>query len=77
MLRELQGRRKRYVYDQAAAIALEHVLDGPMDPTTQLPIWRDMIAATKGATMPKAEFMRRARAFLCKASLFDADTMAA
>src|SRR6056297_3087957 len=40
MLRDQQGRRKRYTYDQEAVTGIEHLLDQPMDPTTQIPIWR-------------------------------------
>ena len=77
MLTDLQGKRSRHRYDQGAVAQIEHVLDGPMDPTTQLPIWRRMLAATKGTTMPKADFMRGARAILRQISHYDAATMAA
>ena len=76
MLSDLQGKRTRYRYDQSAVTQIEHLLDQPMDPQTQLPIWRDMLAATKGTTMPKADFMRGARAILSQFSLYDPQTMA-
>lgn len=76
MLREQRGRRKRYRYDQEAVIGIEHLIDGPMDPHSQLPIWQEMLRATKGTTMPKADFMRGARAILAQTSLYDPATMA-
>lgn len=76
MLRDQQGRRKRYLYNQRAVIGIEHILNGPMDPTTQLPIWREMLAMTKGSTIPKDDFMRMARAILCQVNLYDPETMA-
>ena len=77
MLREQQGRRKRYIYNQAAVIGIEHLLDHPMDPQTQFPIWRSMLMVTKGTTMPKAEFVKNARAILCQKGVYDHATMAA
>ena len=77
MLRDQQGRRKRYAYNQSAVIGLEHLVDGPMDPTTQVPIWRQMLAATRGTTMPKDAFMKGARAILSQTNLYDPATMAA
>lgn len=76
MLREQQGRRKRYRYDQAAVIGIEHLVEGPPDPITQKPLWRRMLRATKGATMLKDDFMRGARAILCQTSLYNHAAMA-
>ena len=76
MLVEMQGKRSRYRYDQEAVIGLEHLVDGPLDPHTQAHIWRRMLEATKGKTMPKAEFLMGARAILSQTSLYDPPTMA-
>lgn len=70
MLREHQGRRKRYAYNQEAVIGIEHLIDGPLDPNTQMPIWREMLAVTKGKTMLKADFMRGAYTILSQPSLY-------
>ncbi len=71
MLTRLQGRRSRHRYDQSAVIALEHLTDEPLDPNTQLPIWRDMLRRSKGTTLGKAEFFRDARAIFQQHSMFN------
>lgn len=76
MLRAQQGRRKRCRYDQAAVIGIEHLVDGPLDPITQEPLWRRMLRATRSATMLKADFMRGARAILCQTGLYNHAIMA-
>ena len=75
MMRGLQGRRKRYTYNQDAVIALEHLVDGPLDPQTQQPIWIEMLGKTKGTTILKDEFMAGAKAILGQGSLYDPATM--
>lgn len=77
MLDDIQGKRSRRIFNQEAVIALEHLLDQPMDPITQMPIWRQMLAATKGTTTSRSEYMRNARAILRQHSLYDPKTMAA
>ena len=54
----LYGRKKRYKYGQEAVIAIEHILDKPMDPHTQLPLWIDMLKKTKNSHLGKEEFVR-------------------
>lgn len=71
MLSRLQGRRTRHRYDQTAVIALEHLTDDPLDPNTQLPIWRDMLRRSKGTTLTKAEFYRDARSIFQQHSMFN------
>ncbi|WP_171125585.1 hypothetical protein [Ruegeria sp. HKCCA4707] len=71
MLTRLQGRRTRHRYDQSAVIALEHLTDDPLDPNTQLPIWRDMLHRSKGTTLSKTEFYRDARAIFQQHSMFN------
>lgn len=71
MLARLQGRRTRHRYDQSAVIALEHLTDHPLDPNTQLPIWRDMLLRSKGTTLSKVEFYRDARSIFVQHSMFN------
>lgn len=71
MLTRLQGQRTRHRYDQSAVIALEHLTEEPLDPHTQLPIWRDMLRRSKGTTLPKAEFYRDARSIFMQHSMFN------
>lgn len=75
ILREHQGQRKRYQYNQEAVMGLEHLVDGPLDPHTQQPLWSSMLRSTKGTTIPRDEFLRGARAILAQTSLYDPVTM--
>lgn len=76
MMTELQGRRKRYRYDQSAVMQLEHLERHPFDPQTQAPIWREMIRQSKGVVLSKEEFLKGARAIFRQPSLYDPETMA-
>jgi hypothetical protein len=78
MLQDHQGpRRKRYTYNQEAVIGLEHLVDGPLDPITQHPIWQGMLTKTaKGATLSKPEFYSGARSILKQKSMYEPVTMA-
>ena len=73
MLVELQGKAKRYRYDQTAAIQLEHLQATPLDPITQAPIWRDLLCRTKGKTVTRKVFLDAALAILSQESLYTAD----
>jgi hypothetical protein len=77
MLADLQGRRKRYVYNQTAAIGLMELWSGPLDPTTQLPIWRELLESTKGTQVTRRVFLDAATAILSQHNLYDPKTMAA
>lgn len=61
MLTKMTGVRNpaKHVYNQRAAQQLEH-LDTPLDPSTQMPPWRDLLAATKGTTVSRQAFMKSA-----------------
>jgi hypothetical protein len=76
MLIKQQGRRKRFTYNQSAVIGLEHLVDGPLDPQTQAPLWHNMIRRSKGIMLTKADFMAGARTILNQTSLYDPMTMA-
>jgi len=58
MMVGLYGRKKRYRYTQEAVIAIEHILEGPMDPHTQIPIWKRMLKKTYKSHMGKEDFIR-------------------
>lgn len=75
MLIEHQGKRTRFKYNQEAVIGIEHLVNGPLDPNTQVPIWRDMLRRSKGTTLTKDEFYRGARAILCQTTAYDPETM--
>jgi hypothetical protein len=77
MLADLQGKRKRYAYNQTAAIGLKELWAGPLDPTTQLPIWRELLESTKGTQVTRKVFLTAAFAILSQHSLYDPRTMAA
>ena len=64
MLLDLQGRKKRYCYDQAAAHQLEHLCSGPLDPHTQMPLWRELLLLTKDRPTDRHTFMSSARNIL-------------
>ena len=74
MLRDLQGRRKRYRYDQSAACQLEHIVDHPLDPVTQVPIWRELLRITKERPTDRDTFMHYASAILSQHSFYDPAT---
>ncbi|WP_425091092.1 hypothetical protein [Tropicimonas sp. S265A] len=71
MLFELHGRRKRYPYDQTAALQLAYLVDQPLDPITQVPLWRELVALTKHSRVDRATFLKFARNILCQHSLYD------
>lgn len=71
MLFDLQGRRKRYRYDQAAAQQLEHIWPTPFDPQTQVPLWRELLRLTKLRPIDRATFMNHATDILRQHSLHD------
>ena len=68
MLIDQQGPRTRFMYDQSAVFGLEHLVDGPLDPVTQVPMWHDMIRHSRSTTLTKTDFMAGARAILCQTS---------
>ncbi len=76
MLRELQGRRKRYRYDQNAATQIEKLWDGPLDPMTQVPLWVELLRKTKGKTVDHKTFIGTAIAILSQHKLYDPVSMA-
>jgi len=76
MLFDLQGRRKRYRYDQAAAQQLEHIWPSPFDPHTQMPLWRDLLWLTKKGPTDRDTFMGFAKAILCQFDLFNPNASA-
>ena len=76
MLRDLQGRRKRYQYDQSAAMQLEHLTDVPFDPITQVPLWRELLSKTKGTTVDRDTFMSAAVSIFVQHDLYTPETMA-
>ena len=71
MLFDLQGRKKRYKYNQAAAQQLEHLSHSPLDPTTQVPLWLHLLQLTKDKTVDRETFMASAEAILCQHDLCD------
>ena len=64
MLFALQGRRKRYRYDQAAVQQLEHIWSAPFDPQTQVPLWRELLRLTKDRPTDRDTFMNLAKDIL-------------
>ncbi|WP_300017265.1 hypothetical protein [uncultured Roseobacter sp.] len=70
MLFELQGRRKRYRYNNAAAQQLEHLVKGPLDPMTQLPLWIKLLRLTKELPTDRQTFMGLAMSILRQVSTF-------
>jgi len=71
MLRKLQGNKTRFVYNQESVIALEHMVDQPLDPITQMPIWVKMLKESKDKRLPKAVYMRGAKDILRQHSLYN------
>lgn len=71
MLFDLQGRRKRYRYDQAAAQQLEHIWPTPFDPQTQMPLWRELLGLTKDRPTDRATFMGYATNILRQLNLHE------
>lgn len=71
MLFDLQGRKKRYNYNQAAAQQLEHLTQSPLDPHTQVPLWLNLLRLTKGKTVDRETFMASAVAILRQYDLCD------
>lgn len=55
MISEMTGLRNpaKHRYDNRATQQLEHLQDHPLDPTTQVPLWRELLAATKGTTVSR------------------------
>lgn len=74
MLFELQGRKKRYRYDHAAAQNLEHIWPAPFDPQTQIPIWRELLLLTKERPTDRGTFMGFATDILRQFNLHDITT---
>ncbi len=74
MLFDLQGRRKRYRYDQAAAQQLEHIWPTSFDPQTQMPLWRELLTLTKDRPTDRATFMGYAANILRQFNLHDINT---
>ncbi len=71
MLFDLQGRKKRYNYNQAAAQQLEHLCQSPLDPHTQVPLWLHLLQLTNGKTVDRETFMASAVAILRQHDLCD------
>ena len=71
MLFDLQGRRKRYRYDQAATQQLEHIWPTPFDPQTQIPLWRELLLLTEDRPTDRATFMSMATDLLRQFNLHD------
>lgn len=71
MLFDLQGRRKRYSYNHAAAQQLEHLWPVPLDPLTQVPLWRDLLRITKERPVDRETFMGFAVSILRQFNLYE------
>lgn len=69
MLFELQGRRKRYDYNSAAAQKLAHLWPSPLDPITQMPLWLELLKLTRGRSVSQETFLRFATDILCQHDL--------
>jgi len=74
MLFDLQGRKKRYRYDHAAAQQLEHIWQTPFDPVTQVPLWRELLMRTKDRPTNRETFIRLATDILRQFNLHNTDT---
>jgi len=74
MLIVLQGNRVRFTYNQESVIALEHMVDQPLDPITQMPIWANMLRESKGKRLTKADYMKGAKDILRQHSLYNKET---
>lgn len=71
MLFDLQGRKKVYDYNNAAAQQLEHIWPTPFDPITQVPLWRDLLRMTNGRLIDRDTFMGFATNILRQFNLYD------
>ena len=70
------GQKKRHKFNQEAVILIEHMVGGPLDPHTQMTLWRAGLEATKdGGILSKDNYFTLARSILVQDSLFDPVTM--